>query len=152
MADEFNMAELPNSAQDYIRSLRTENARYRTERNDFKDKYADAGEALREAGAKVSEFTKFQEDHEKLVTEKSAIEAKFNRLSVASEFGIASHADRLKGSTMDELKTDAEALAKQFGAKTPGVPKDPAAGKPPVDYAGKANPLAQAFRDAGFNL
>ena len=65
MADEFDMSELSSGAQDYIRELRKENAKYRTERNDFRDKYADAGEALREAGTKVSDYAQFQETHEK---------------------------------------------------------------------------------------
>jgi hypothetical protein len=148
MADDFDMSELSNGAQDYIRELRKENAKYRTERNDYRDKYADAGEALREAATKVSDYTSFQETHEKTLAEKAAIESKFNRLSVAAEFGIAAHADRLKGSTVEELKTDAASLAETFGKVAPGVRKDVAAGDPPAGSE-KPNPYKEAFKRAG---
>lgn len=145
MPESGSLEGFPPEAVTYIKDLRTEAAQYRTERNEFRAKYEEAGSVLKDANTKLGELSSLQETHEKTLTENAALADKYTRLSVASSFGISDHADRLKGATVEELTADAKALAETFGK--PGLRKDPAAGQPTGEPA--KDPFKDAFRRAG---
>lgn len=147
MPDDFNLDELPDGAQKYIRDLRAESARYRTERNDFRDKYAGAGDALREANQRIEAAKEWETKYESLLTDNSKLSSQYDRLRAAAKFGISEEADRLKGEKYEDWEDDARALAEKFGSKKPELPKDPAAQEPPKEP--KDDPITKAFRDAG---
>lgn len=145
MSETGSLEGFPPEAVTYIRDLRNEAAQYRTERNEVRAKYEEAGSLLATANTKLGELGSLQETHEKTLTENAALNDKFNRLSVAASFGISDHADRLKGGTVEELTADAKALAETIGK--PGLRKDPTAGQPTGEPA--KDPFKDAFRRAG---
>jgi hypothetical protein len=145
MSETGSLEGFPPEAVTYIKDLRNEAAQYRTERNEVRAKYEEAGSLLATANTKLGELGSLQETHEKTLTENASLADKYNRLSVAAQFGIPDHADRLKGGTVEELTEDAKALASTFGKK--GLAKDSAAGSPPGDAA--KDPYKDAFRRAG---
>jgi chromosome segregation ATPase len=148
MPDDFKLDELPEGAQAYIRELRAESARYRTERNEFRDKYTDAGALLQTANEQIDAAKEWETKYESLLTDNSKLSSKHDRLLAAAKFGIPEEADRLKGEKYEDWEADAKALAEKFGSgKPPGLPKDPAAEEPPKEP--KDDPITKAFRDAG---
>jgi len=148
---DFDLSELPANAQEYIRELRRESAKYRTERNDFRDKIAERDEAVREANKKFEDFDRLREDHEKTLADNSKLNLENGRMKAAGKAGIFEHYDRIQGEKPEDWEKDASELAEKFGTKKPpGVPKDDAAGNNPGEP--KSSPLAEAFRKAGFDL
>lgn len=147
MADDFDINELPDAARDYIKSLRAESARYRIERNEFRDKYTEAGTLIEQANQKVDKASEWETKVSDLETKNGDLEKKLGKLTAAAKFGIPDEVDRLKGSTPEEWEEDAKSLSEKFGSKPPGIPKDPAAGEKPKDP--KDDPITRAFRDAG---
>jgi hypothetical protein len=143
---EFEISELPEPAQEYIRSLRSEAAEHRVQKNEWRQKYTDAGETLAEANKRIAEAEKFKEDHEKFLAEHEILKDWTQRLEIASDFGLpSSDAKRLQGSTPEELKADAEAFAQRVN-KPGGPKKDLAAGDPPTEP--KSDPIRAAFDKA----
>jgi chromosome segregation ATPase len=148
MADDFDINELPDAARDYIKSLRAESARYRIERNDFRDKYTEAGTLIEQANQKVDQATEWETKYSTLETKNGDLEKQLGKLTAAAKFGIPDEVDRLKGSTPEEWEADAQSLAEKFGSNKPtGIPKDPAAKDKPEDP--KDDPITAAFRAAG---
>jgi hypothetical protein len=148
MPETGSLEGFPPEAVTYIKDLRNEAAQYRTERNEVRAKYEEAGSLLKDANTKLTELGSLQETHEKTLTENASLADKFNRLSVAAKFGIADHADRLKGATVEELETDAKTLADTFGKQgPPRLGRDPAAGQDP--NGPKVDPVIEAFKRAG---
>lgn len=157
MSDDRSINDFPEEAQAYIRELRAENARYRTERNDlrtqkteFETKYTEAGQLLKTANEKLDEFSAAKDTAEKLSADLAAKDEAFGKVSVWAEaLGVdLKDADRLKGSNAEEWKADAEALAPRFTNKPAGVPKNPGAGEPPKGGATE-DPISKAFSEAG---
>jgi flagellar capping protein FliD len=152
MPDEINFDELPDEfrgkVKSYVSDLRGEAARYRTERNQFRDKFTEAETLMSEANTKLKDLDTLKETNTKLTDDFGKLTESHDRLRAAAKFGISEEAPRLQGKTYDEWETDAESLAKKFGAKAPGLPKDPAAGDPPKDSV-KEDGITKAFRDAG---
>lgn len=146
--DDVKVSELPQNVQDYIGELRKEAARYRTERNEFRDKYSSAGETLAEANQRIDSYKEFETKYNDLAPKHTSLTENYDRLRAAAKFGISEEANRLQGSNYEEWETDAESLSKKFGTGAPpGVVKDPAAKEPPQDP--KDDPITEAFRKAG---
>jgi len=160
MTDNPTLDGLPEETQAYIRSLRTENARYRTERNDYRDKYNDvnskyteAGTLLSQANQKLDQFATLETTAEENARKLAELTEQQKRDRIAWGSGLTPEdSERLKGSNEDEWKADAAALAARLnpGGRRPPqtLPKDPAAGKPPAGD-GNENPIRAAFHDAG---
>lgn len=154
---DFDLTELPDKAQEYIRNLRRESAKYRTERNEARDKIVERDEAVRQANEKFKEFDKVQSDYEKSLAENSRLLDENGRMKAAGEAGVFTDWNRLQGKSADEWAEDAKGLAGRLSGaqggdedKKPGVNKDDAATKKPAE--GKESPLAKAFREAGFDV
>lgn len=149
MTDDKTIDHLDAETQTYIRSLRSENARFRTEKNDFQSKYNDSASLMAEANKKLGEFETLQSTYEKTLTEIEKEKDRSNRLAAVAKFKLDpdEDMDRLKGSTLEELTADAEKLAARLGGVKPVIPLDPAAKEKPA--APKVDPIAQAFKDAG---
>lgn len=98
------------SALKVVEKLRRSEAKYRVENKDLKKRYADA-----KTPQEIEEITK-------QVNEESAAEARaLLAENVALKAGLpASFADRLKGSTREELEADAKVFAKLM----PAVPTE----------------------------
>lgn len=114
--------ELPQWAQDELSRVRREAARYRTERNDFRDKFKDA---------------KSPEDVAALVAahdaKTAALELDLTRERVARKAGLPDDlAERLRGSDETELEADAKALQKYASPAKRGG-DDPKGGLDPTD-------------------
>jgi hypothetical protein len=157
MSESRSIDAFDPEAQAYIRELRAENAQYRVERNDYREKYtevntkySEAGQLLKDANAKLDEFSAFKDVAESSSAELAATKEKFERLNVwaeALEIDVAD-AGRLQGSTPEEWKADAEKLAPRFKNNKPaGVPRNPAAGS----SAGEVpeDPISKAFSELG---
>lgn len=147
MAEDLSLDGLPEDTQEYIRKLRKEAAGYRTERNEFRDKYDQAGDLLKQANDKLDGFSALEDQLEKTRNEKISFEENYDRLRAAAEFGIPDEADRLKGKNYDEWKADAENLSQKFGGKKSTLTKDPAAGKTPKGE--QDDPITAAWRKSG---
>jgi chromosome segregation ATPase len=151
MADDFDINELPDPARDYIKALRAEAAQYRVERNNFRDKYTEAGTLIEQANQKVDQATEWQTKYSALETTNGDLEKQIGRLTAAAKYGIPEEVDRLKGSTPEEWEEDAKSLSEKFGSGKPtGLAKDPAAKEKPEEP--KDDPIKKAFRDAGIAL
>jgi len=146
---EKSIDHLDEETQTYIRSLRSENAKFRTEKNDFQTKYAESAGLMADANKKLEEFGALQSTHEKFLTEFEKEKDRANRLAAVAKFKLDPDEDleRLKGSTLEELTADAEKLAVRLGGVKPSIPLDPAAKDKPE--APKIDPIAKAFKDAG---
>ncbi len=160
MTDNPTLDGLPEETQNYIRSLRSEAARYRTERNDFQTKYTEvngkyteAGQLLAQANQKLDALATVESTAEEKAKEAATLAEQQKRDRIAWAAGLTPEdSERLKGSNEDEWKADAAALAARLnpgGRRAPQtLPKDPAAGKPPAGD-GSDNPIRAAFADAG---
>ncbi|WP_159795663.1 DUF7239 family protein [Puerhibacterium puerhi] len=114
--------DLPAWARDELSRTRREAARYRTERNDLRDKLKDA-KTPEEFQAAVDEYNQ----------KVSELELSLTREKVARKFNLPDElAERLKGSTEEELASDAEIL-KQFARPARGGGSDPKGGLDPTD-------------------
>ena len=113
--------DLPSWARDELSRTRREAARYRTERNELRDKLKDAKSAD-EVTALVAEY---EQKHAELTLE-------ISRERVARKHGLPDElAQRLRGSDEKELEADAE-LLKQFARPSRGG-DDPKGGLDPSD-------------------
>jgi len=105
----------PEEAQDYIRRLRAENAKHRTdlkERETRLKEFEDAGKSAAE---------KLEEDRAAAEGRATSAETKLLRFEVAAEKGLPlSLAGRLQGSTKEELSADADKLKQDFGITDDG--------------------------------
>ena len=91
--------------EDYVKSLRSENARYRTEAQEVKRRL----EELEERDA--SEVEKAQRKATKLEQEAAEARTKLTRYEVATEKGLpADTLDLLNGSTREELEAKADRI------------------------------------------
>lgn len=158
MTDNPSLDGLSDETQSYIRSLRAEAARYRTERNDantkhaeIATKYAEAGSLLQTANTQLSELSAIKDTNEKNAADLAKVTEDRTREKIAWAAGLAPEdAPRLQGASADEWKADAEALAKRLGpgAGRTTIPKDPAAGTQSGTPATES-PIRKAFVDAG---
>lgn len=142
--------------REYVEELRRENAKWRKQVRDFEAKLADLdGERKRADEKRLAD----QQEWQKLAEQRAAEIAQLHdqlkqkdvdvlRVRVAAEFGLnvplgedggETLADRLRGSTEDELRADAQKLAKllpqpapQAEAATPS-PETPAGQPPPAE-------------------
>jgi polynucleotide 5'-kinase involved in rRNA processing len=116
---------------EYVASLRKENAKYRAR---AKENESAAEELARLKEAERSQFEKDQERIAVLESELKAHRQRELRAAVASQHELPSFlADRIQGSTEEEMAADAEALAAQYksqvDAKRPPDPSDTGAGR-----------------------
>ena len=151
MAEENrSIDQWPEDAQAYVKQLRTEAASYRTQRNEFEQKYAEAGTALAQANKRFEEMSALPDQVESLGKTNARLQESLDRAHAAWSQGLAPEdAPRLQGANKDEWAADAESLAKRLaGTKPPGVPQNPAAGEPPRANA-SVDPVTEAFRKAG---
>ncbi|MBM7771971.1 hypothetical protein JOD54_002175 [Actinokineospora baliensis] len=124
-ASATNVNDLPEWARNELSSVRQEAA---TRRVELRAKEADATAALN----RVTELTTANADLEAQLVASSA---ELLRLRIALESGVpgdkaADFAARLKGSTEDELRVDAESAKSLFGASTFSAPAiDPSQGR-----------------------
>lgn len=160
MPDNPSLEGLSEETQAYIRSLRAEAARYRTERNDantklaeVSTKYAESGSLLQAANTQLSELSAVKDSNDKNAADLAKVQAERERDSIAWAAGLTPEdATRLQGNTAEELKADAEKLAARLGATKgrPNLPKDDAAGSQQgTPDPGKESPIRKAFVDAG---
>jgi chromosome segregation ATPase len=159
MSDNFSIDGLPEETQNYIRSLRSEAAKYRTERNEVQTKltevttkYAESASAMQAANTKLDELSAIKDASEKNAADLAKLTALRERETIAWSAGLTvEDAARLQGANADELKADAEKLAARLGTKgRVPIPKDgaaPESGK--TDDVGNEDPIKKAFRDAG---
>lgn len=142
--------ELPDSWQSEIKNLRSEAANYRTKYQEVNKKLPSYESALSEANNKFDALQKqansAQDEREKALADRELASLENLRYQAAIDAGIPKHAHRLTGSTLDELKADAEEFSKTLGSSK-GLPKDFAAAKPVG--APKDDPITSAFRNAG---
>jgi uncharacterized coiled-coil DUF342 family protein len=160
MTDNPSLDGLSDETQSYIRSLRAEAARYRTERNDANTKltevttkYAESGSLLQTANTQLSELSAIKDTSEKNAADLAKVTAERERENIAWAAGLTPEdATRLQGATPEELKADAEKLAARLGPngrRTP-LPKDPAAGSQQgTPKPGTEDPIRAAFAKAG---
>lgn len=148
MPGDLSLEGLPEDAVNYIKTLRQEAARYRTERNEVKTKYEEAGTLLKTANSKLDEFSAMEDQLETTVKERTELQTNFDKLRAASKFGIPDEVDRLKGKSYEEWEKDAEDLAVKLGTRKPTLSKDAAAKEAPKTST-KADPIAAAFREKG---
>lgn len=113
------LESLPESWQKTFKSLRAENAKYRTKVNEVESKYIEAGELLKAANNKLDSYSKLEDDHARTLAELSEAQTVHGRLKAAVDAGIPSWADRLQGSSPEEWEADAKKLAEQIGAQKP---------------------------------
>jgi predicted nucleic acid-binding Zn-ribbon protein len=144
-----SIEHLDAETQKYIRDLRAENARFRTEKNDLSTKYTEAGNLIAEANTKLDGFAKLQGEHEKFLADNAKLQDSYNRVSAAAKHKLDPDewGDRLKGSTLEELIADAAKIAPTVSGK-PSIPVDPAAGGAPP-AAPTVDPITAAFKRAG---
>ena len=154
--ENFDISELPENVQQYIKGLRNEAANYRVERNtartekaEVETKYAEAGALLSQANTKLDQFATLESTNEATVTTMAELQEKFDRQTAILGFSnlTAEDATRLKGTNAEEWAADAKALSERIGTKPSGLTKDDAAGKPPPEPAD--DPITAAFRNAG---
>lgn len=148
MPDDLSLDGLPDDTVNYIKSLRQEAARYRTERNEIKTKYEDAGTLLATANSKLDEFSAMETQLETTVNQQTELQTNFDKLRAAAKFGIPEEVDRLKGSKYEEWEADAESLAVKLGNRKPTITKDAAATEKPKPP--KSDPITEAFRKEGW--
>lgn len=158
MPDNPTLDGLPEETQAYIRSLRTENARYRTERNDYRDKYNDvnskyteAGNLLAQANTKLDQYATLESTAEEKAKEAARLAQEQTKARIAWDAGLTPEdVDRIKGENEDEWKTDAAKLAQRLGPQRRVLNKDDAAngggGGTPTP---NTNPIREAFAKAG---
>lgn len=105
---------------DYVRSLRAEAAKYRTE-----------AKANADAAKRLAEFEESQKSEQQKVAERAeaaerrAVEAESRalRLQIAADKGLTpKQAARLRGSSEEELSADADELLAEFGGNGPRRP------------------------------
>lgn len=162
MTDNPTLDGLSEETQSYIRSLRAEAARYRTERNEnatklaeVSTKYAESGSLLQVANTKLDEFSAIKDVAEKSSADLAALQAVHARESVAWAAGLTPEdAPRLQGANETEWKADAEKLAARLGPangrRTVPIPKDGAADRSGgTPNPGDEDPIRKAFRDSG---
>lgn len=133
--------EAPQWARDALSKANSEAARYRVERNEYKqqlDSALDQLKALTDSKTAVEQTA-------------STASLELQKLLIALDAGVPgdrarSIAERLQGSTEDELKADAQKLISDFGLNAPATPTratDPSQGRG-VDQQPIANtPQAQ---------
>lgn len=156
---ERSIDHLDEETQAYIRQLRTESGRHRTERNEARaerdrlnEKYSEAGELLKAANEKVGEFQGLESTVEETAKAHEELRLKREKELAAWKAGLLpDDVDRIKGESAEDWEKDAAELATRLGRKVPGIPRDPAAGDPD-DGPAKKDPIAEAFREAGFEL
>ena len=140
----------PDALRAELKRARDEAAKYRQRAREFGDdetykRAKDAVAALEKAeNEKKSETERLTEEKEGLLFRASSAEEQLTRLRVALSSGVDSaqadeFASRLRGDTEEDLKKDAESLAKFFqAASTPARRSDPSQGRggdaqPPAD-------------------
>jgi chromosome segregation ATPase len=160
MPDNPSLEGLSEETQTYIRSLRSEAARYRTERNDYQAKYADvntkyteAGNLLSQANTKLDQLATVESTAEENAKALATLTEQQERDRIAWGAGLTPEdSERLKGKTKEEWQADATALAARLnpGGRRPPqtLPKDPAAGNGPAGD-GSEDPIRAAFASAG---
>lgn len=140
--------------RDYVEELRAENAKWRTQLRELEDwkkqvekERADQEEAkLKEQGKLQELLDKRTEEFEKLQAQLRQKDVEVLRIKVAAQHGLnvvidddtgETLADRLRGDTEEELKKDAEKLAKLFRV---GEHAEPAANEPAQEPEPEAEP------------
>lgn len=135
MSDEIKLPETPEGEQasaepqtfpaDYVKQLREEAKQYRLQMKDMQTKMAQFEQAQRQSEEqKMAEQSRWQELAEKrekeLLEIKESLESERRtalRARIASEYNLPPQlAERLAGATEEELKADAESLAKLIPA------------------------------------
>ena len=139
---------------DYVKKLRAESAKYRTEAKAAAEKARQFDEITE---SQKSELQKAQERAEAAERQLQDAQVEALRAKIASAKGIPAYiADRLKGSTQEEMEADADAmleeLNKRFVAKQ-GTPREATgagvAGKSTDYEAMSPADLANAIRNRG---
>lgn len=158
MTDNPTLDGLSEETQSYIRSLRSEAARYRTERNEVQTKlaevstkYAESGSLLQAANTRLDEFSAIKDASEKNAADLARVSTERERERIAWAAGLTPEdAPRLQGKDATEWETDAKALASRLGGKRPVLPKDGAADRSGgTPNPGDENPIRKAFADSG---
>lgn len=138
LADIKEVSDLPQWAQDELKSVRDEAAKYRTE----KASAVEAAKAEAESSwqAKVEELETALAEKESSVTETRTEVTKLKAALGAGIEGdkVLSFASLLKGESEEELKAHADEVKQLFAASEPATP----ATTPAVDPSqGSGNPL-----------
>ena len=159
MTDNPSLDGLSEETQTYIRSLRSEAAKYRTERNEYQtkynevnSKYTEAGNLLQQANQKLDQYATLESTAEENAKTLATLTEQQKRDQIAWAAGLTpDDSGRLQGSNEDEWKADAEKLAQRLapnGRRT-NLSKDPAAGKSGDVNPGDEDPIRKAFADQG---
>ncbi len=147
---------------DYVRELRSEAAKYRVEKKELEKRLADLETSRRSREeAELADQQKWQELADKRAKELEAMKAQLDsqrietvRLRVAAEFGLnvpiddgETLADRLRGTTEEDLRADAAKLAKWYTSLKPAKdesPDSPEPEKAPPTTPGAGRPQTTA--------
>jgi cytochrome c553 len=147
---------------EYVRELRSEAAKYRVEKKELEKRLADLETSQRSREeAELADQQKWQELADKRAKELEAMKAQLDsqrietvRLRVAAEFGLnvpiddgETLADRLRGTTEEELRADAAKLAKWYTSLKPAKdesPDSPEPEKAPPTTPGAGRPQTTA--------
>lgn len=110
-----DLAHLPERDREYIRQLRSENARRRTSERQLSDEL----QAIKDRDK--TDQQRMSEELEALRKEKAGWEHAKTAAAVARDKGIPLEwADRLRGSTREELEEDADRLQSMIGSSPDG--------------------------------
>lgn len=154
------ITEDPEKALTEIRSLRDENAKWRTQLRELQDWKQQQEQSAREAQeTEMREQSKFKELLEQRETELAELkqhiaqqEAMRVRASIVSEFGLPEAlADRLRGETEEELRTDAEALRGLIAPPAPPQHAPPAQQTAPRWTPSSTTPVPNGNAQSGFS-
>lgn len=122
--------DLPEDWQKEVTDLRRQKDNFRKGLKDYQDKYAEAGELLKVANDKLDKFSELESSVGKLTTDLSTKDFEIAKIKATAAAKLdLSFADRLKGSTAEELQADALELAKQFGGAPAFVDQSQGQGK-----------------------
>lgn len=146
--------DLPESWQKEIKSLRSEAADYRVKYQEAKGRQETYDQALAEANTRFDDLTakagKATDDYEAALTAQESLTLENLRYKAAIGAGIPQYADRLRGSSLEELTADAQEFSQSVGKVR--LPKDVAASAPsnppPVDALERALTQALGLSDS----
>lgn len=172
-----NIADLPEDMQNYIRELRQENARYRTERNNLNVRMDTVDTALQQVLEQVGRLPAEQQSAEDSQTEPSPVVAgkeipstenlsevvldvfqhlqlENTRMRVVAETGLEhSVVASLRGESYDDLLEQANTikslLPQPSGDSTPPTQQKPQTNKPPKAPSGNSTPTTSDAQRRG---
>lgn len=125
--EDVGLEDLPQSWQEHIKDLRSENAGRRTKLQEIEEEQERAREEEMQRKEEWKELAeKRQGELDALAQEKETLERKLLVQDVAQEIGLPPNlADRLQGDTREELVKDAKELHSLVSQQAEPIPETP---------------------------